>query len=155
RPSYVYDQCCWSASIFSVTLPLASYSRIDFDGTSYAVSWLDESAGYQWTKVSTSGALLAQVGPIMSMAPGGGPSPVAFDGTNHLIVRTAGRFGMFPEITGTRVTPSGTVLDPSGIIFPGTMVMASYIIQDLPDVAFDGRTFIVVWGERLSFRGTR
>ena len=70
--------------------------------------------------------------------PGRQPS-VAFDGSNFLVVWQDWRDGD-SSIYGTRVTPAGTVLDPSGFL-----VSQAAGSQGLPAVAFDGANFLVVW----------
>jgi len=72
---------------------------------------------------------------------------VAFDGTNFLVAwfidfplfNTTGK----RKIIGTRVSPSGTILDPAGIHI--TTIHDRFQSFDL---AFDGQRFLVVW-ERL------
>ena len=81
-------------------------------------------------------------------APGeqGFPS-IAFDGTNYLIAWRDTRTGSGPsedtDIFGTRVTPSGVVLDPGGI----AIVTAPGFQGDKPQIAFDGTNYFVVWSE--------
>jgi hypothetical protein len=63
---------------------------------------------------------------------------VAFDGTNYLVVWEDDRFGY--DVFGARVTPTGTVLDPSGI-----PIATGPDRQMRPAVSFGGGTFFVVW----------
>jgi hypothetical protein len=67
-----------------------------------------------------------------------GPS-IGFDGTNFLVTWTDGRDSL-EQIYASRVTPSGTVLDPGG--FP---VKQENDEQVSSDVAFDGTNYLVVW----------
>jgi hypothetical protein len=66
---------------------------------------------------------------------------VAFGDSNYLVVwsdgRNAGRFNIY----GSRVTPTGTVLDPSGVLIGP----ATETFQLEPSVAFTGAKFLVVW----------
>ncbi len=74
---------------------------------------------------------------------------VAFNGSNYFIVWQDNRYNISNwEIFGARVSTSGIVLDPDGILI-------SYATgyQWYPAIAFDGTNCLVVWGDRRS--GTR
>ena len=67
---------------------------------------------------------------------------VAFGGANFLVVWQDERGGV---ISGARVTPQGTVLDPVGVLIteaPGD--------RGAPAAGFDGTNFLVVWEEDRS-----
>jgi hypothetical protein len=91
------------------------------------------------------GARVSQSGEVLD--PGGFPistapelqdySALAFDGTNYLVVWMSGHYPA--DIYAARVSPSGTVLDPSGI-----PVSTAAGERGLPDVAFDGQSYLVV-----------
>ena len=73
---------------------------------------------------------------------------VAFDGTNFLVVWTTqlpSRNGA-STIAATRVTPAGEVLDPNGILVPGTD--ARHIAA--PSVAFGGGGYLVAYENGLN-----
>lgn len=72
---------------------------------------------------------------------------VAFDGTNFLVAWFID-YPLFTKsgkrrIIGTRVTPSGTILDPSGI-----NITTLHDRYESFDLAFDGQRYLLVW-ERL------
>ena len=68
---------------------------------------------------------------------------VEFDGSNYLVVWMDDRKVLQKyEIYASRILPSGTVMDPSGIlIFSGKTT--SYF----PKIAFDGTNYLIVWRE--------
>jgi len=113
-----------------------------FDGTNYLVTWQQRSGG-DWNvyaaRVSPEGTVLDPEGIPISTAPGDQWSPaVAFDGTNFLVVWEDRRSGY--DIYASRVTPTGTVLDPAGIPISTD---ADYEFE--PTVAFDGTNFLAAW----------
>jgi hypothetical protein len=67
---------------------------------------------------------------------------VAFDGANFLVAWGDDRGG-YSDIYGARVTPQGTVLDPSGFVISQA---AGY--RYLPALGFDGASFLVVWQDQ-------
>jgi hypothetical protein len=83
--------------------------------------------------------------PVESPAPGAHEAPaVAFDGTNYLVVWSDNRREeAWGDVYGARVTPSGTVLDRSGIA-----IATGPSSQSVPRVAFGGGTYLVVWTEQ-------
>ncbi len=83
--------------------------------------------------------------PENAQSPGEKLAPaVAFDGTNYLVVWTDGRMGSEQSIYGTRVTPTGDVLDPYGI-----RIWRKYLREARdPVVTFDGTNFVVAFTYR-------
>jgi large repetitive protein len=116
---------------------------VAFDGTNYLVVWQDyrnRSWDIYGTRVTQSGAVFDSTGIAISTAANSQKLPsVAFDGTNYLVVWGDERNGA-PDIYGTMVTQSGTVLNPSGIV----IIHAAYW-QVSPSVAFDGSNYLIVW----------
>jgi len=69
---------------------------------------------------------------------------VAFDGTNYLVVWRDQRDGY--KICGTRISQSGTILDPAGILICShTGICPGWPYR--PGVAFDGTNYLVVWDD--------
>lgn len=93
--------------------------------------------------------------PIVAAAPREQFEPrVAFDGRNYLVVWMDQRAFDF-NIFATRVTRTGDVLDPSGIL----VTSADRDALGQADVAFDGANYLVVWrgieGGSTGVRGAR
>jgi hypothetical protein len=87
------------------------------------------------------GSFLLDTNSTLAPAPGSQSRPaVAFDGTNFLVVWEDKRVGSYADICGARVTPQGTLLDPSGFV-----ISQSPYDQLYPAIAFDGANFLVVW----------
>ncbi len=103
-----------------------------------------------------NGEFLLDTSSVLVAAPGNQTDPaIAFDGTNFLVVWEDCRRGSYSDICGTRVTPQGTLLDPSGFVIS----QAPYD-QRYPALAFDGTNFLVVWddyrrGHAYDIYGTR
>ncbi len=66
---------------------------------------------------------------------------ITFGGGNYLVVWGDGRSTNFP-VYASRVTPSGTVLDPTGILVSRSTTATQYF----PAVAWGGTRYFVVWG---------
>jgi hypothetical protein len=91
--------------------------------------------------------------PVETAPDGGGAFPtMAFDGTNYLVVWTDQRshWRSSYDVYGSRVTPSGEVLDPGGI-----PIATSPSDEAQARVAFGGGTFLVVWAETDRSSGAR
>jgi hypothetical protein len=69
---------------------------------------------------------------------------LAFDGTNYLVAWHDSRAGS-QDIYGTRVSPTGAVLDPGGI-----PISTAANNQAAPAVAFDDTNYLVVWQDSRS-----
>jgi hypothetical protein len=120
------------------------YPAVAFDGTNFLVAWPDyraHSYDIYAARVSPAGVVLDPSGIPVSVAANPQSYPaVAFNGTNFLIVWQDARSGSFSDIYAARVTPSGTVLDPSGI-----PVSTAANDQWYPVCASDGSDFLVAW----------
>lgn len=81
--------------------------------------------------------------PVLAGAPDGqAVGAVAFGASHFLVVWIDQRSGQ--DVVAARVNRAGTVLDPSGIV----VTRDDRIAVGLPDVAFDGTNFLVVWTGR-------
>jgi hypothetical protein len=123
---------------------------VAFDGTNYLVTW-EALSGPDYhilgSRVSPAGAVLDPDGIVISKAPEIQEFPaLTFDGTNYFVVWE--RHDNPYQIYGARVTPSGTVLDSSGI-----RVGFGQGFQQFPAVAFDGANNLVVWADSRDTSG--
>ncbi len=123
---------------------------IAFDGANFLVVWGDYRSGgssdIYGSRATPAGTVLDPQGIVISTAVVYQLSPaLAFDGTNFLVVWMDFRCGDSYDIYGSRVTPAGTVLDPSGI-----PVSTAAGDQWAPALAFDGTNFLVVWTDYRS-----
>lgn len=120
---------------------------IVFGGTDYLVAWLDArnlstAPDIYCARVNQAGAVLDPAGIALSIAPYDQRNPsAAYDGTNFLVVWQDYRNGNW-DIYGTRITPSGTVLDPTGIAISTVQQSQLY-----PCVIFDGVDYYVIWAD--------
>jgi hypothetical protein len=120
---------------------------IAFDGANYLVVWEKFLGEYDiyGARVTPSGQALGEF-PIFQ-APGEQIEPsIAIDGNNYMVVWRDTRSGSGPssdtDIYGTRVTPTGTVLDAAGI-----PISTAPNYQGEPSITFDGTNYFVVWGD--------
>jgi len=118
---------------------------VGFGGANYLVVWQDERSAtgepdVYGTRVAPGGTVLDPSGLLITKSSRSQFSPViGCDGTDFLVVWEDDRNGC-TDIYGARVTPSGDVLDPTGIAIaqaPGW--------QYDPVLAFDGSDYLVVW----------
>jgi hypothetical protein len=136
--------------------------QVIFGDEYYLVYWEDYRRGdgssdIYGTRVNRDGVVLDTTGIPISTANLDQLNPKAtFDGTNYLVVWSDKRSGSW-DIYGTRVSQTGTVLDPDGIA-----ISTARFEQNSPAVAFDGTNYFVVWqdndwdiyGARISQAGT-
>lgn len=123
-----------------------------FDGSNYLVVYM-QGANVQDThirakRISAGGVVLdgpegILVSPDTNTRAIRGSSAVGFDGTNYLVAWSeSGSSGA--EIYGARISPTGQNLG----VFPITEAAPGF--QAVPQIAFDGINFLVVWSD---FRG--
>ena len=123
------------------------------NGTDYLAVWADDRGGdvdVYGARVSQSGAVLDSLGIPIGVAINAQQAPaVAFDGTNYLVVWSDGRRGSGSDIYGARVSPAGSVLDPSGLALSASTTFT--LLMSAPALAFDGTNYLVVWDEKIGF----
>ncbi|MEO0306203.1 MAG: T9SS type A sorting domain-containing protein [candidate division WOR-3 bacterium] len=122
---------------------------VAFDGTNYLVVWTDYRSGtysdIYGARVNQNGTVLDPNGIAISITTHSQYYPsVAFDGTNYFVVWEDTRNNSY-DIYGARVSPDGTVLDPTGIA-----ISTATNHQIYPSVAFDGTNYLVVWTDYRS-----
>lgn len=126
------------------------YPSVAFDGTNSMVVWLDARVG--WADIY--GSRVSQCRPWILDPAGINITPnthtsnqyypsIAFDGQNYMVVWHDNRISWL-DIMGSRVSPSGMVLDSAGInITPNT----AGTIQEHPAIACGGLDYMVVWAD--------
>ncbi len=120
---------------------------VAFDGSNYFVVWVDRRRtdtvpDIYGARVTTAGVVLDTNGIQITResaryyqsSPG-----VAFDGSNYFVVWDDARNGHW-DIYGSRVSPSGSVLEPNGI-----RISSAPENQNSPALGFDGTNFFIVW----------
>jgi hypothetical protein len=121
-----------------------SLPAVAFGGGCYTVVWQDDRNGdlaIYGSRVSASGQVLDPSGIRVSDTTGAQEMPsVAFDGSNFLTAWDDWRNQSSADIYAARLTPSGQVLDPSGIA-----ISLATGDQLEPSVALDGSNYLAVW----------
>lgn len=121
---------------------------VDFDGANWYVTWHDlrnGDADLYGTRVTTSGTVLDPSGNAIFVASGYQGCPDICYGAGNYFIAWHEVNGWMVEVYGARMQPSGTVLDPQGII-----VSKSSQHQAWSQAAFDGTNYLVVW---MDYRG--
>jgi hypothetical protein len=118
---------------------------VAFGTTSYLAVWQDFRNGSTYDiygrRVSADGTTLDSAIAISTAATSQHAPSVAFDGTNWLVAWQDNRNGGERECFCTRVSQSGTVLDPAGI----RIGSCPDNYDDAVQLAFDGTNYFVVW----------
>jgi hypothetical protein len=119
-----------------------------WSGTAYLAAWSDGRLGgtaLRAARLDGLGTSQDADGFLVSGEPNEQAEPaVGFDGTNFLVVWCDTRSGA-RNIFGSRVSPSGALLDP--VPFP---IAPGATSQNRPLVAFNGMHYLVVWGDAFS-----
>jgi len=120
---------------------------VSFGGTDFIIIWYDRRDGSNndifGARVNHSGVVQDPSGIHISNidAQQTSPAVISYSG-QWLVVWKDNRNGNYADIYGSRINPSGTVTDPSGIL-----IASSAGAQGKPAVAFDGTNYLVVWQE--------
>lgn len=110
-----------------------------FDGSNFLVVW--NYLGIRCIRIGPSGVLLdTSPIPVCTLAYAQLTPAVARGDSVSLVVWTDARDSADTAVYAARVTRSGTVLDPDGILVAGAIGS-----QDEPAVAVDGNDWLVVW----------
>jgi hypothetical protein len=116
--------------------------KVAFGGGTFLVVWSTEGGEVYGARISPAGTVLDPGGiPISrSRTPEANPD-VAYGGGTFLVAWDDGPAdGGTRHILGTRVSPTGTVLDPAGI-----PLSTDADHQSRPAISFGGDSFLVVW----------
>lgn len=122
---------------------------VAWDGENFCVVWEDFRVGSDpqilGARVDASGTVIDPSGITISAAANAQRSPkVAWGGENVLVVWEDDRCGgsTCSDIYGTRLSPSGVVLDPQGVA-----ISTADGEQSSPSLAWNGTDYLVVWGD--------
>ncbi|MCX6344206.1 MAG: hypothetical protein NT018_03935 [Armatimonadetes bacterium] len=128
-------------------IPICTYASdqvtpaVAWDGQKYMVVWGDRRGPLQHIyacRVTTAGEVLEPQGILVSGATGGQTYPrLAGDGAGALVVWQDSR-GASPDIYGCKVGADGSVGKAYGIATRADN-------EEMPDVAYNGSTHLVVW----------
>jgi large repetitive protein len=120
-------------------------AAVTYGGGSYLVVWKNGSESrIIASRVGTDGSVLDPAGVTISPSAHGLAEPaIAFDGTNYLVAWDDNRNDPWGDIFAARVSPAGTVLDPSGIAVAANSPPTGPAQRE-PSVAANG-SFLVAW----------
>jgi len=139
-----------SGNLVGSNFPISSapsdqqFPAIAWDGTNYLVVWMDSRNGdydIYGQRVSPSGNLIGDNFSISTATDVQVFPAIAWDGANYLVVWQDRRNGT-EDIYGQRVSPSGNLIGDNFSISTAANE------QVLPDVAWDGTNYLVVWQDK-------
>ena len=131
------------------------YPSVAHDGSGYLVAWQDyrtsstTSYDIYGSRVSTAGVVQSSAGTGIAYAVGDQQYPsVAAGASGFFVVWEDQRnsASIKNDIYGARVTSTGTVMDPAGLL-----VSSAANNQLSPAVAHDGTNYLVVWQDYKSY----
>ncbi len=128
-----------------------SWPGVAFDGTNYLAVWQDSRCFPQHdvfcARIDSLGTIIDPAGIHVATVTYdnlqyycNGTPAVAFNGSEYLIVYQDRRNSLETDIYGTRVTVTGTILDPYGI-----PISTAPGYQRHPCITSNGTDFLVVW----------
>jgi hypothetical protein len=125
--------------------PTGSNATVAYGCGSYLVVWKNTSdSRIIASRVGTDGSVLDPAGVTISPSAHNAAEPaIAFDGTNYLVAWDDNRNDPWGDIFAARVSPAGTVLDPSGIAVAANSPPTGPAQRE-PSVAANG-SFLVAW----------
>jgi hypothetical protein len=138
--------------ISSFDIPIQNEDpAIAWDGTNFLVVWTDQrnhlTNGYDiyGQFISSTGSLVGanfpiSTSPLQVMHP-----DIVFGGDNYLVVWQEDAFSSNGQIFGTRVSQTGSVLDPNGIAI--STAPSSQGDWRTPTASFGDNTYFVVWDD--------
>ncbi|MGB9721134.1 MAG: FlgD immunoglobulin-like domain containing protein [bacterium] len=124
---------------------------VSFDGINYLVTWEDsrsDTLNYHYeiygARINQNGSVLDPEGIRISLFQAHKEkNAIAFNGTHYIVIWEDYRNdNSSPDIYGTRVNPSGVILDSTGILISSGVY---FYDQHTPAVDFNGLNYLVVW----------
>lgn len=141
----VLDTMKLTAGEYRQLLPQAAANETQMmavwiDGRAEVSSWSIYGARF-----NSDGAIIDPDGFLITRSANYERKPAAaFDGTNYLVVwedgRPADTYELFSDVYGARITPNGSLLDPTGLA-----IAAATKDQEKLQVAYTGTQFVVTW----------
>ncbi|MDC0745680.1 hypothetical protein [Polyangium mundeleinium] len=149
RVSNTFTKVDATSQLLSRAANAQARPAVAYNGTNYLAVWEDRRPGtttdIYGARLTTSGAVLDPSGIAISQATGSEYSPsVASLGTDWLVAWTDGRAGN-DDVYATRVSGTGSALDPSGL--PIATATGS---QSTPAVSSDGTNWLVTWQDAVN-----
>gem|GEM_PF-1753827 len=143
-----------TALSISTAIGEQSSPKVASDGNDFLVVWQDVRNPANWydvygARVTDAGSVLDPAGIAIRTGSGTQYQPsVASNGSDYLVAWSEYPGASSYDIRGTRVSPAGAVLDPSGI-----SISAASNEQSQPAIASDGANYLVVWSDSRSGAG--
>jgi hypothetical protein len=131
----------------------ANKASLAFAGDEYLMTWVESDSGTgSWVvrgqRLTLALDPIAGVFRINLYSPSSAERPsVATDGAGFLVVWDEERYYGFSQLFGSRVSHTGSVLDPNGIQVTGS---SGYTMFQ-PTVAWDGGNYVVAYNIQKSF----
>jgi len=131
---------------FPISLGIGNYPSLAFDGTNFMVTWTDKRSNPEYgdiygARITESGLLLDTAGiPISTAVWDQRNSRIAYNGSNYFVTWQDNRIDNQYDIYGARLSPSGYIIDSTGI------VISDYpCVQEYPSVDCDDDNWLVTW----------